>query len=428
MGKLTEYVEECLQKQIKKDIGKIKKEWKDKEGEAKDNHQTLSDAEIKDFEDQIAAAQSQTEKDYLMNLLGFFQHCTVCTHVGKFTHPGSRIIINDAGSWTNNGFVVTSNVNCIKDIVCSSSAYMPIAKFLQLELEDGRMLLEHLLESDKEVLDDLGQFGIQEDNIFEAIYSLAPNTVKATEKILKQVYFPVKEGAYHLLTVMPASSIMETLKVRIDQRIRENWASHNKKSDRYGQPCSRIPNRAVIYFGGTKPQNISTLNNRNGGKAYLLEALPPEFSNQAVRLPKRNFFQETISFRSVEVLLNHLHKLFKIQWNNVHIRNGIKQTIDQIADECIFRSDQIRQFPVGWSQEEKYRGLPLAQKIWLDDFYTDKRKNIDWIDSISEEFARWLDISYKRAARKERVKLEDAELKFFKYRMKSILREEMRNA
>lgn len=422
MGKLTEYVEECLQEQIKKDIDKIKKERKDKEAEA-----TLSDAEIKVFNDRIAAAQSQTEKDYLLKLLGFFQHCTVCTHVGKFTHPDSRIFINDAGSWTNNGFVVTPNVNCIKDIY-SSSAYMPATKFLQLELEDGRMLLEHLLESDQEVLNNLGQFGIQEDDIFKAINSLAPNTVKATEKILKQVYFPVKEGTYHLLTVMPASSIMETLKVRIDQRIQENRDSNNKKSDQYGHSCSRIPNLAVIYFGGRHFQNISTLNNSNGGKAYLLEALPPEFSNQAVRLPKRNFFQETISFRSVEVLLNHLHNLFKIQWNNVHIRNGIKQTIDQIADECLFRSDQIREFPAGWSQEEKYRALPLAQKIWLDDFYTDKRKNIDWIDAISEEFARWLNISYKRAARKESVRLEDAELKFFKYRMKSILEEEMRNA
>lgn len=427
MGKLTEYVEECLQEKIKKDIGIIKKERKEKEAEAKRKQQTLSAAEKKEFDDRIAAAQSQTEKDCLLELLGFFQYCTVCTHVGKFTHPNSRIIINDAGPWTNNGFVVTPNVNCIKDIY-SSSKYMHATKFLQLELEDGRMLLEHLLESDQEVLNNLGQFGIQEDDILKAIHSLAPDTVKDTEKILKQVYFPVKEGAYHLLTVMPASSLMETLKVRIDQRIRENWASYNKKSDRYGQPCSRIPNRAVIYFGGTKPQNISTLNNSNGGKAYLLEALPPEFSNQAVRLPKRNFFQETISFRSVEVMLNHLHKLFKIQWNNVHIRNGIKQTIDQIADECIFRSDQIREFPAGWSQEEKYRALPLGQKIWLDDFYTDKRKNTDWIDAVSEEFARWLDISYKRAARKESVRLEDAELKFFKYRMKSILEEEMRNA
>ena len=31
-------------------------------------------------------------------------------------------------------------VNCIKDIVCSSSAYMPVAKFLQLELEDGTVV------------------------------------------------------------------------------------------------------------------------------------------------------------------------------------------------------------------------------------------------------------------------------------------------
>ena len=236
MSKLTEYVEECLQKQIKKDIGKIKKEWKDKEAEA-----TLSDAEIKVFNDRIAAAQSQTEKDYLLKILGCFQYCTVCTHVGKFTHPDSRIFINDAGSWTNNGFVVTSNVNCIKDIVCSSSAYMPVAKLIQPELEDGRMLLKHLLESDKEVLDDFGQFGIQENDIFKAIHSLPSITVKATEKILKQVYFPVKEGSYHLLTVMPASSLMETLKVRIDQRIRENWASRNKKVTGMDSPVRESP-------------------------------------------------------------------------------------------------------------------------------------------------------------------------------------------
>jgi CRISPR-associated protein Csy1 len=36
-----------------------------------------------------------------------------------------------------------------------------------------------------------------------------------------------------------------------------------------------ILNLTKIGYGGTKPQNISVLNNQNGGIAYLLSSMPP---------------------------------------------------------------------------------------------------------------------------------------------------------
>ena len=88
----------------------------------------------------------------------------------------------------------------------------------------------------------------------------------------------MKDDSYHLLSVLSPSNLMFKLKERINLRFSDEakTAREARKNNKYHQDgYSEVFNISVIGFGGTKPQNISVLNNQNGGTSYLLLSVPP---------------------------------------------------------------------------------------------------------------------------------------------------------
>ena len=114
-----------------------------------------------------------------------------------------------------------------------------------------------------------------------------------TEEVLKQVYFPLGNNEYKILTVMSPSSILVKLGNKLKKIGYDSRECRNDKSERYGEDHCMIFNQSKVGFGGTKPQNISTLNSKAGGSFYMLESLPPKWKH-IDRLPKINFFDEMI--------------------------------------------------------------------------------------------------------------------------------------
>ena len=166
----------------------------------------------------------------------------------------------------------------------------------------------------------------------------------------------------------------------------------------------------VTGYGGTQPQNVSVLNSKNAGRAYLFASTPPELIRREIRLPKNDFFKNTLNPRMLSESFQSLHRLMQLDINNIDVRQGIANVIQFVIDAVLGQAFKIRAQGVGWSATEYYQTLPLAQRIWLDDVHVVQREQQDdWLRSISRDFAVWILKSYEYSLKKQSIKLSDFE-------------------
>lgn len=237
-----------------------------------------------------------------------------------------------------------------------------------------------------------------------------------TDHLVKQVYFPV-DDTYHLLSLLTPSGLLTQVKNRIDSiRFSEETKQakeSRKKNEHHAQGYNDIFDLTVTAFGGTQPQNVSVLNSQNAGRAYLLASIPPTLKQRQIRLPTHNFFSNSLRVKQFKDNFQSLDKLIRSGVNNVHVRDGITNTLKYIIDQVLQRSFRIRlNGEHGWSNTEHYQSLPLAQRIWLDDANLDQRENQDaWLDDVVGDFARWILDSYEYLFKETHIKLSDHELR-----------------
>ena len=154
-----------------------------------------------------------------------------------------------------------------------------------------------------------------------------PDKSKKTNRLVKQVYFPItnsnEKESYHLLSILTPSGLLVKVKEQIDNiRFSENSKKVREFRKKNKQPEENISyedilDLTMIGYGGTKPQNISVLNSRNGGKFYLLSSLPPELEKRKVRLPNNNFFKDTLWIKNYEKEFGYLNKVIFDKRNNI---------------------------------------------------------------------------------------------------------------
>ncbi len=343
---------------------------------------------------------------------------SLVSHPAKFSHPSAKTSSIIATAVKNaDGFIRSGNTTEQMDVFGNAAA-MDVYKFLSLTVEDGQTVLKHLEQQTPFIQK---QFTLSTLSYTELATSLlaikATDTNKSiTSAIVKQVYFPISENSYHLLSVLTPSSLMFTLKQRINTlRFSEEAKSAReakKNNQSYTSEFSEIYSLTVIGFGGTKPQNISVLNSQNYGTAYLLESLPPILTKRNVNPPKINFFSNSLRLKDFQKDFDELHKQLSSDINNIHVRNKrdwlIKNIIYQVADKLW----QIRYLDLGWSTSDNYQNLPKQQKIWLDQAYKESRQQqTDWQDDIKTALARWLSNSYKTTQGDKALSIDDDKYK-----------------
>jgi len=340
------------------------------------------------------------------------------THPGKFSHPGAKTssVIADAERKTD-GYLRTGNVSAEFDVFGNAAA-LDVHKFLSLTLSDGQTVLAHL-EQDTPLIKQQFDMPSPYQELRQGLLSIkSGDTAKAkTSERIKQVYFPVDDG-YHLLSLLTPSGLMFKLKERINT-LRFSEAAKQARNDRRNQIHNQqgfdeLYNLTVIGFGGTKPQNISVLNNQNGGTAYLLPSLPPFLELRAVQAPKSNFFAQSLYFKDYQEKFKALHKLFgDTVPNNLDVREGRDYWILQIVEQVMEKVWAIRERSGGWSETS---ALPPAQKIWLDAAHSEKRDSEDdWLDDIIVAVVSWLAIAYKKTVGEQKaIPIGDPESRAFR--------------
>jgi CRISPR-associated protein Csy1 len=353
---------------------------------------------------------------------------SIVSHPSKFSHPSAKTTpIIAYGQRTNDGYLRTGNLEYEQDVFGNAAA-MDVYTFLCLKMDDGQTVLNHL-EQDSGTIKTL--FNIPSanyDNLKTGFMSVKQTeSGNKTDRLVKQVYFPV-ETNYHLLSILTPSGVITQVKKRIDAMrfsdATKQAKEARKKNEIHAEGYDDILELTVTAYGGTQPQNISVLNSQNAGRAFLLMSTPPVLQQRRIRLPRTNFFRNTLSAKHFQDSFQSLDKLIKTGVNNLHIREGIGNTLKYIVEKVLQQAFRVRAMEVGWSNKEYYQGLPLAQRIWLDDANLEQRESQDdWLEDIVHEFARWLLNNYEYLFKETYVKLSDDEFR----EVKSIVEQALSN-
>lgn len=374
-----------------------------------------------------AAKKGKTPADWFDAMVMHMNECHLASHVGKFTNPDIKTTVCSHSKKVA-GYVTTGGSTCSLDIL-TPAQYLGSASLLLSPVTPDKNVLEAVITRDKELEKELELLSLPIEKLQKKVQEMLEDSQKepeATDTHLRQVYFPIAEGEYHLLSVMPSSCLALEMYQRIRAINGHKINCYDKKSENYGKPCEEVTGLTMIGFGGSKPLNISALNSRCGGKTYLLSSLPPSLPARKIRLPKSDFFRESIWYKQQSSALYRLHAYMKQDRNTIEIRQAIHDLVDEMISAVLFAAYQIRAEKIGWNEEEAYSQLPTAQKIWLDDAYAEERKETSWADDISSSFARWVIRSYEKLLGEDAIKLGDAEYGFIKKQMETVLKDEVR--
>lgn len=374
-----------------------------------------------------AAKKGKTPADWFDAMVMHMNECHLASHVGKFTNPDIKTTVCSHSKKVA-GYVTTGGSTCSLDIL-TPAQYLGSASLLLSPVTPDKNVLEAVITRDKELEKELELLSLPIEKLQKKVQEMLEDSQKepeATDTHLRQVYFPIAEGKYHLLSVMPSSSLALEMYRRIRAINGHKIGCYNKKSETYGQPCEEITELTKISFGGTKPLNISALNSRCRGKTYLLSSLPPSLPTRKIRLPKSDFFRESIWYKQQSSTLYRLHAYMKQDRNTIEIRQEIHDLVNEMISAVLLAAYQIRTGKIGWSEEETYSQLPTAQKIWLDDACMEERLESSWTGEIAAAFARWVVFSYEKLLGEEAVSLGDAEWRNFKDQMEIVLKDEVR--
>ncbi|EGR4372641.1 type I-F CRISPR-associated protein Csy1 [Vibrio cholerae] len=366
----------------------------------------MSDAEV--LEKQQECEQNFLLDNWLPDAAKRAGQIAVASHPCTFSHPSARKNKNGYVSSIIaknkpriDGFLRSGNVSVEPDALGNAAA-LDVYKFLSLEMSDQRSLLVHI-EQESELARQLldipsCEYQALRDGFLKMVDS---DQASVSSSKIKQVYFPIADGEYHLLSLLTHSGHLFELRKRLDalrfgDAVKE--ARECKKTNHF-HPAGyqEIFGLTTIGFGGTKPQNISVLNNQNAGKAHLLASIPPELTPRDIRLPRTDFFKESFNAWQAKEVLESLHRLFLTDYNNINLRDGRDYRIQQYVDLVIEKMWQVRLFLEAYSGELS-SALPLEQKIWLYPEFAEQRQQEDeWLDKIIRHIARGLINHYSRS-------------------------------
>ena len=331
------------------------------------------------------------------------------THALKFTHPDARgSSLSVAGNaQAGDGVIGTHTVaNTLSPDVVGNAAALDVYKFLRLSVS-GKTILDLAIAADPALAEALSDDADLAQAWMAAFATLAQAKGQpASNKLAKQVYWPVQGNDYHLLAPLFPTSLVHGVwkRIREDRFSDEAKAAREAKRNGLDHPHGycEYPNMAIQNFGGTKPQNISQLNSERYGENFLLPSLPPNWISPDIRPPVAvnsdfdRIFGSRPRVRELVRILRDFLVSVEYAGTNIRIRDKRAELAALIRDEAFQYAAELQQLEPGWSQQPECL-LNNAEQCWLDperaeddpDFASLRRKG-DWPDEICRRFGNWL--------------------------------------
>ena len=386
-----------------------------------------------------AAKKEQTPAEWIQSNLQNLERCRTVSHIARYTNPDVAISIHDNSQPVGQGYLTTADITAEDDLVVKGgAAYMAFASFLvgkfsekataEEQKEDlaAKTAWQYFREDAPFIRKEIESLGIVYEPLREKVLEIQPQELpRQTDTRLRQVYFPTGEKDYHLLTVISPVSMMFSLTEKIETALHLQRKCRDKKSEHYGKSHCIFPNITRAAFGGSQPQNLSCRNTSRG--VDVLPSQPPILSGHKIRLPKRNFFSDSLYWRRFSDTLSNLDTLLREQRHNHEARERRENIILDFVECVLYEANRLQNLPAGWSQDTE---LSDEQAVWLDAAYGSQRQDdTDWIWPACLDFARWLVNAYKKFCRYEKlqeISLSDAEMHAFASTMEDVLKQEVR--
>jgi CRISPR-associated protein Csy1 len=398
---------------------------------------SMADVEVREKELECDAVFSLS--NWLPNAASRAGQISISTHPCTFSHPSSRKNKNGYASSIiaksekhNDGFLRSGNLDVATDALGNAAA-LDVYKFLTLEMADGQNLIQHLNQDSALAL---SLFTLENDDeaanyqmLKQGFLAMTTATAKSvTSSKIKQVYFPLtpiniaycadsipnENIQYHQLSILTASGILFELRKRLDAiRFGDEikTARDKKKTNQEHQGYKEIYELTTIAYGGTKPQNISVLNNQNGGKAHMLISMPPILKKRDVHFPQSEFFVQSLSHLQFKTQFLALHKLYRQDANNMDVRSQRDENYQSVVDRIIDKMWQIRAVATEQFNSQNSQ-LLAAQKTWLCDHNKDLRETSDdWLDVICDSITTFLFYGYEKTLGRKAITFGEVEHK-----------------
>lgn len=406
--KLTEFILSYIntRKQAKLDAF-------DKDAEKK--RATLSGEALAAEELDLAGKRRETEQKHevrawLTDAASRAGQISLVTHALKFTHSdakGSSLFSAETVADAKTLSTATLAQPAIDAV--GNAAALDVAKLLQTE-HDGDSLVAALQRGDHSALEALAESPEQLTQWLAGFQQVFTDRQPSSHKLAKQIYFPLKNGEYHLLSPLYSSSLAQALYQRINAVRFGDEAKDIRKARKdnlwHDQLDISYPDLAVQNMGGTKPQNISSLNSSRSGRSYLLRCAPPQWNSiEKPPLRHESIFRPRgeVDYHTRATLTQMQRFLLSVKEveNNRDIRQQRLRYLDQLIDQLFFYVTSVQNLPSGWSAESE---LKRAQQLWLDPYRAEtdtvfrrEREAGDWQQAVAYDFGRWLNRRLKHA-------------------------------
>jgi len=352
----------------------------------------------------------------------------IVTHAAKFTNTdakGSSFYADQSKSEEMRDYLSNSSLDKPAIDIVGNAASLDIAVLLNLSYEDTKVL-DFIISNDTTIFESFTEDQQQASDWLEGFNKVLCNDDIKSHELSKQLYFPIGNGDYHVISPLFPSSLAQALYTKIqDAKFSEKNKNLRdaKKENKFKEGLLvSFPSLAIQSFGGTKPQNVSKLNTERKGKTYLLNCQPPQWK----RIGKpptehKNQFWKQYEYRTRNILSRLTNFLCNEKRNNIEIRQIRADYINELIDTFITLATEIHNtFKPGWSVDSK---LPQAEQFLLDparedsDFQNERQKD-EWQSEIAGQFARWLNSKLK----KEKLNVGDGEYEAWRKEFKNAMK------
>lgn len=339
------------------------------------------------------------------------------THISKGVHPmskGDNISFNSKQHLPVS-MVGTHSIESSYIDANGSAAALPLATFFDFEVAETTKIRDLILAEHIDFIASLA--GDQElaKTYHQAFKSAIQNAI--TEPVTDErnkhmlwvtnAYQGEHSDEHSYINIIPLYPSVLTHDVY--QRINHlKFSDDNKtaRDNRFKKTAEQkryldLKNLATLQLGGTKPQNVSLLMSKQGGRNYLLPSLPPPIieKSKGFKLSKSatSIFGTGLQYHAREAI-EDIFKSVKDARNIVDVREARKRAIDEMLFQIFSASDELRNsLPAGWSKDSN---LERCEMLWLDPkradlededaFKAERELTDDWHKLIIHGFARWL--------------------------------------
>lgn len=338
------------------------------------------------------------------------------THISKGVHPDAKgdnvsfEVINNLSET----IVGTHSIDSSYIDANGNAAALPLAAFFDFEINETTKIRDLILDDNTDFVASLNSdqtlANTYQQTFKEALQNniIEPVTHERNKQTLwvTNAYEETDIEQLNYINIVPLYP--SVLTHEIYQRVNhlkfsdENKAARDNRFKKTAEqrPYVSLNNLATVQLGGTKPQNVSLLMSKQGGRNYLLPSLPPIIKqDRAFKLSKfaNSIFSTGMEYNAREAIQN-IFKSIKDTRNIVDVREARKRAIDEVLYQIFAAAENIRtNLPAGWSKDYE---LDRIEKLWLDpkradldgeaEFKAEREEDDAWHSQIIHRFARWL--------------------------------------